>query len=212
MTGGSLNRPLPVVHVITDDRRLRRSDFVTLASGLLRSGGHRVAIHLRGPRTGGALLERLAQALRPDREGGGWLVINDRIDVAGVVTAEGVQLGRRSLPLDVARRLLPDALVGASVHGLEEARQADAADWLVLGTIYETPSHPGRRAAGLAHVGRVARGVSRPIIAIGGITPERARLVRSEGAAGVAVSGGIWGAPDPIAALDNYLAAWGCAA
>ncbi len=94
------------------------------------------------------------------------------------------------------------------MHSLDEARAASEADWLVLGTIYETPTHKGRPGAGPSHVGRVARAVTVPLIAIGGITPERTRLVREQGASGVAVSGGIWGAADPMAALDDYLEAW----
>lgn len=208
MISGGVHRDWPVVHVISDDRLHRRADFSTLASQLLRAGGSRVAIHLRGHRTEGAVLERLAVALSGERGGGGWLVINDRVDIAGVAGADGVQLGRRSLPLEVARRHLPDARFGVSVHSVDEARAAAEADWLVVGTIYETPTHPGRLGAGPAHLGRVARVVHRPLIAIGGLTPERVGPVRDAGASGVAVSRGIWGAADPLGALEDYLAAW----
>ena len=202
------DRVLPVVHVISDEQSLHRADFVAKAAALLRSGGGRVAIHLRGHTTGGGVLERVARALTPAREEGGWLVINDRVDVAGVAAADGLQLGRRSLPRDVVRRLAPACALGASVHDLEGAEAAIDADWLVLGTIYETPSHPGRRGAGLAHAARVAKAVDRPVVAIGGITPDRAQRLRAVGAAGVAVSSGIWGARDSLAALEEYLAAW----
>ena len=208
MTSEGLRREWPVVHVISDDRLHRRVDFVALASRLLRAGGSRVAIHLRGHHTDGAALERLARTLSTERGRGGWLVINDRLDVAGIVGADGVQLGRRSLPLHVARRHLPHARFGVSVHSVDEARAAAEADWLVVGTIYETPTHPGRRGAGPAHLSGVARIVARPLIAIGGLTPERVGPVRDAGASGVAVSRGIWGAVDPLAALDHYLAAW----
>lgn len=202
----------PPVHVVTDDATLRRPDFGEVALALLRSGADQVALHIRGHATDGAVLERLARSVSSCRTAGGWLVINDRIDIAGVVAADGVQLGHRSLPVDVARRLLPDVRIGASVHGVDSARAACDADWLVLGTIYETASHPGRAAAGPEHLERVARVVDRPILAIGGITPRNIGEVRRAGASGVAVSSGVWGASDPASALGDYLTAWASAA
>ena len=107
MTVEREHRVVPVVHVISDERSLHRADFVARAAALLRCGGSRVAVHLRGHSTGGAVLERVARALSAERGGGGWLVVNDRADVAGVAAADGLQLGRRSMARDVVRRLVP---------------------------------------------------------------------------------------------------------
>ncbi len=204
-------RPLPRLHLVSDDRVLARPDFVPTAHGLLPRGGAALALHLRGPGTAAAeLFTRGRELLEPSRESGSLLVVNDRVDLALVLGLEGVQLGARSLPPSVVRELLgPEALVGVSVHGPDEAVRAEngGADYLVVGTIFPSPSHPGRSGAGPERVAAVSGGTRVPALAIGGITPERVRAVLESGAHGVAVLSGIWDAEDPGAALDRYLGA-----
>ena len=84
---------------------------------------------------------------------------------------------------------------------------AEGADFLVVGNIYETVSHPGRFPAGLGLV-REAAVLGRPVIAIGGMTPERAAEVKAAGAYGVAAIRGLWMAADPAAATLAMLAPW----
>ena len=203
---------VPVLHVVTDDEVLGRPDFPATASALMASGGPRVALHVRGPGTDGGTLYRLAHGLAAEAFGAGaLLVVNDRVDVALTAGAGAVQLGRRSLPLRDARRILgADALLGVSTHEDAEVAEAarEGAQWIFVGTIYATPSHadrPARGAEAIASARRVADGV--PVLAIGGVTPERAGEVRAAGAYGVAAIRGIWDAPDPIAACGLYLEA-----
>lgn len=211
---------------------LARPDFVDVAAALLRAGGGELALHLRAHgRPGGPLFD-VARRLAPVATGA-WLVVNDRLDVALALACAagasrgarlGAQLGVRSLPLDVARALAGSALrFGYSAHAPAEARAAAqaGADWLLLGTIYATTSHPGRPGAGPALVSETAAYLARsesggtgearwarpPIVAIGGITPERVPVLRAAGAGGVAVLSGVWSARDPIAALERYRAA-----
>jgi thiamine-phosphate diphosphorylase len=200
---------LPRLHLVTDDTILRRAGFVRDVESILDAGGPRVALHLRGRTITGAefwlLADRCAAiAVRA----GGTLVVNDRLDVALACDAAGVQLGTASFPVATARRILgPAVLVGASVHGLAEAEHAarEGADFLVAGTVYETPSHPGRPGAGPALIETLG-GLGVPIIAIGGITPERVRTMLAAGAYGVAVIRGVWDADRPLAAAERYLA------
>jgi thiamine-phosphate diphosphorylase len=131
------------------------------------------------------------------------------------VRANGVQLGARSLAVSDARALLgAGARIGRSVHGVEEAvgAEADGADFALLGTIFESASHPGRAAAGPSLVSDAVAGAALPVIAIGGITPERVAAVAAAGAHGVAVLGGVWRAADPAAAAAMYadavMSAW----
>ena len=134
--------------------------------------------------------------------------MNDRVDVAGAVEARAVQLGQRSLPVEVVRGLF-DGPVGVSVHDESEARAAAGADWLTVGTLFETPSHPGRPGVGVGILGRVAAvapGVK--LVGIGGITPSRVPAVREAGAHGVAVMRGIWESESPARAAGHYLTAW----
>lgn len=202
-------RTFPPLHVVTDDPVLRRADFPAIARALLETGGPALALHLRGPRTPGGRIEALGAELARARGGSdAWLVVNDRVDVAAVVGADGVQLGRRSLSVAAAQRVAPRLRVGVSVHGRAEVAEARGADWLVAGTIWPTPSHPGRDGGGRDHLAALVAAAAAPVVAIGGVTPERVAEVRAAGAAGIAVIRGVWEAPDPLAALDAYLSAW----
>lgn len=137
------------------------------------------------------------------RSAGAYLVVNDRLDVALALGADGVHLGTGSLPVNEVRRVVGNRmLVGASVHSLEEAVSAEAtgADYLLLGTIFETPSHPGCPGAGVQLVSGVAERVAIPVIAIGGVNVGNAPEVMAAGAAGIAVIRAIQSAPDVAAA------------
>lgn len=202
--------PLPRLHVVTDDALLRRSDLPGLARRVLRAGGPRVALHLRGPRTSAARLYDLARTLLPTaEETGARLFVNDRVDLALVLPLGGVHLGERSLPVGVARALLGPVWIGRSVHGGPAAREAteEGADYLVVGTVFATPSHPEREPAGPERVRDVRALTGLPLLAIGGVTPERVAAVVDAGAWGVAVLSGVWEAPEPEGAVEGYLEA-----
>ena len=138
---------IPRLHVVTDDGVLAREDFLVRAREVLEAGSD-VALHLRGPHTSGRRLSDLAGALRDEAiAAGATLLVNDRVDVALCSRVDGAHLGRRSLsPLEARRLLGPDRLVGASVHGVEEAASAArGADFLFVGALWATSSHPDRR-------------------------------------------------------------------
>ncbi len=152
----------------------------------------------------------LATTLREaTRRHGARLVVNDRTDVAMATGADGVQRTLASLPVSALRAITPPGfLVGASVHSVAEAREAerDGADFLVFGPVYDTPSK--RRYGppqGLGALEDVTRVVSRPVLAVGGLTPERVRDVVAAGAVGVAVIGAIYGAARPADATKAFL-------
>jgi thiamine-phosphate pyrophosphorylase len=168
-----------------------------------RECGAALALHLRLRGFTGRDFYSLAQeASRRAREVGGWCVVNGRVDVALAARAQAVQLGQGALPVPAVRTLLPEEMVlGASVHGLAEAslRVQEGADYLLLGTIFPSPSHPGGRAGGPELIRRCRR-VGRPLIVIGGIVAERVPEVLAAGAVGVAVIRAVWSARDPVGA------------
>lgn len=94
---------------------------------------------------------------------------------------------------------------GVSVHGVDEAREALDADWWLVGTLWQTASHPGRPGAGVERLRDVGAAGPVPCIGIGGVTAEHVAPAMRAGAAGVAVLGGIWHSPDPVTALNIYL-------
>lgn len=201
-------RRVPPLHVVTDDGVLARTGFADGARGVLERGGPEVALHLRGPRTAGRLVYELAAGLAPvARAAGALLLVNDRVDVALAAGADGAHLGHRSLlPADARALLGAGRWVGASVRTPAEARDAVAggADYLFVGHLYATPSHPGEDGVGPGRIAEL-RGPGVPVVGIGGITPQRVREVVRAGAAGVAVVRGVWDTGDPARAVSSYL-------
>lgn len=188
------------------------SDFREVARAVLAVGSERVALHVRGPGTGGGRLLAIASELRDSAvRSGAWLVVNDRVDVALIAGLRAVHLGRRSLPLAAARAIVGhEARLGVSTHAPQEAAQGalDGADWIFAGTTYATPSHPGRVGCGPEGVRRAAAAARVvPVIAIGGVTVERVTELVAAGAHGVAVVRGVWSAADPVAAVKEYVEA-----
>jgi thiamine-phosphate pyrophosphorylase len=134
--------------------------------------------------------------------------VNDRVDVALAVGADGVQLGAASLPVDVVRDMVPPTMrLGYSAHAPAETADATA-DVVVFGPVWDTPSKrglgPPHGPAGLRAAVAAARA---PVLAIGGIDAARAGEARRAGAVGVAVIRAILGAADPGAATRALLAA-----
>lgn len=135
-------------------------------------------------------LLRLALQIRAVTRGRALLVINDRVDVALACDADGVHLPGNGLPTGVARALLgPGKLVGRSAHSVGEAVEAerDGANYVLLGTIFPTSSHPDTPAAGPGLIRAARSAVHLPLIAIGGIDASNVRQVMEAGADGVAV-------------------------
>jgi thiamine-phosphate pyrophosphorylase len=132
------------------------------------------------------------------------LIVNDRLDVALAVEAEGVHVGQDDMPAPLTRRLMGQGrIVGVSATNLQEALQAekDGADYLGVGPIFATPTKPDAAPPmGLGGLAEVCRHVSVPVIAIGGIDEHNAAAVIEAGADGVAVVSAVVAAPDVAAA------------
>jgi len=145
------------------------------------------------------------------RDYGARLIVNDRLDVALAVEADGVHLGDEDLPLREARRLLGrEAIIGASVSTPEEAEQAQAegASYLGVGPIYPTASKAeAGQAVGPAMVAQIRREVSLPLLAIGGIDRDNAGEAIRAGADGAAVISAVAQAEDMVAATAGLLEA-----
>jgi thiamine-phosphate pyrophosphorylase len=202
-------RPLPRVHAFTDGAILSASDFGIRAAAIAAAGAA-VALHARDRGGTAARLAastlRLAALARPPEAA---VLVSGRPDIAAAVGVHGVQLGAGDLTPADARRILLHGWIGRSVHSVPEADAAvkEGADFLVVGSVYDTPSHPHRPAGGPGLVTQAAR-LGLPVIAIGGVTPERAGELKAAGAYGVAAIRSLWHAPDPAAATLAMLAPW----
>jgi thiamine-phosphate diphosphorylase len=191
----------PSLMLITDRSRLRGRPLEYVASQAVDGGV--TVVQLREKDLPGGDLYDLTVTVHAVLRGRALLLVNDRIDVAIAAGADGVHLPEHTLPLQKLRDYVGDAcIVGRSVHSVEAAVRAEqeGADYLQVGAVYETSSHPGQRSAGLELVRAVAQAVRVPIVAVGGITPERVAEVIEAGADGIAVIGAILDADDPQAA------------
>jgi len=137
---------------------------------------------------------------------GALFLVNDRLDLALAVEADGVHLGQDDLPAAVARRLLgPDRLIGRSTHAPDQLRQAvlEGSDYAGVGPVHATPSKPGRPPVGLDYVASAAADCPIPWFAIGGVDGANLDAVLQAGASRVAVIRAITDATDPHrASLD----------
>jgi thiamine-phosphate pyrophosphorylase len=164
------------------------------------------------PLTDGQRLQQAEALRRLCTTHGALLIVNDRIDLALAVEADGVHLGQGDLPVAVARRLLgPDRLLGRSTHRLDQLQQAmaEGCDYVGVGPVKATPTKPGREPVGLDYVRQAAAASTIPFFAIGGIEVGDLEAVRQAGANRVAVVRAITAAADPAAASRELLAALG---
>ncbi len=196
--------------LVTDRQQARGRDLAALVAGCVTAGLPAVQVREKDL-TARDLAELCRQILAQIPPARCLLVVNDRVDVALAVGAGGVQRTSTSLSVREIKGIVKaDLLVGASVHSLEESVEAESAgaDWLTFGPVYDTPSkRPYGPPQGLAALERVTRAVRIPVVAIGGITPERVGEVRSAGAHGVAAISAILAADDPAGAVRRFLAA-----
>ncbi|MCG8466807.1 MAG: thiamine phosphate synthase [Gemmatimonadetes bacterium] len=193
---------IPRLHVLVSERQLESAVGLETAVRVLERAGP-VAVHLRARVEANRLYEAARRLAERAGETRGWLVVNGRPDIALAASAHGVQLGRGALSIGETKRIAgagdAELRIGASVHGVREAEGAadDGADYLVLGTIHPTPSHPGTKGEGPEIIRATADRVSIPILAIGGVGIETADEAMAAGAYGAVVASAVWDRTDP---------------
>jgi thiamine-phosphate pyrophosphorylase len=158
-------------------------------------------VQLRDKQASALAMHRQARLLQSiTRDADAELSINDRLDVALALSADGVHLAGQSLPVEAAAALAAGRLlVGRSVHAKQEAVEAarDGADYVTFGHVFPSTSKPGLPPHGLDELREVVEAVDVPVIAIGGITADNLDAVLATGCAGIAVISAILSAPDP---------------
>ncbi len=154
----------------------------------------------------------LAQELRIiTREFGAKLFVNDHVDIAVAVGADGVHLGHQSMPVDAARKIVGSGmLIGASTHSVQEAKDAEArgADFITYGPIFETPSKAQQgKPLGKSTIREAKYPINIPLFALGGIKSTNVLQVIAAGADGVALISSILAADDITAAARKFMQA-----
>jgi len=156
-----------------------------------------------------ALLDMAYWMRELTNEFGAHLFINDRVDVALSVDADGVHLGRQSIPVQAVRKIAGNTLtIGVSTHTIGEVMEAekDGADFITLGPVYKTPSKAKYgKPAGLETLKKAKSRTTLPIFAIGGIKPGNVREVKEAGADGIAFISSILPAQDIKKTIEDFL-------
>jgi thiamine-phosphate pyrophosphorylase len=167
-------------------------------------------VQLREKDLSSAELYRLALELRSlTNDFNATLIINDRLDIAQAVGADGVHIGAGSLPVAAVRRLIgTDKIIGYSAHAIDEAlaAQADGADFVTFGPVFPTPSKAAYGApCGVKKLAEVVAALRIPVIGLGGISLANITETLSANVRGVAVISAILAAADPFAATVSLL-------
>jgi thiamine-phosphate pyrophosphorylase len=205
--------------VITDEALVRPRALPNVVREALAAGAPTIQLRLKGASARELLVAALT-LIPIVRSAGGLFIVNDRLDVALAGGADGVHLGPDDQPVPDARAVAAETLgaaadgfiLGCSVDTADAAARAEAegADYLGVGAVYATANKSDAGyVIGLEILQRVVEAVSIPVVAIGGITPERANAVAETGACGTAVIGAVMGSPEPAEAVRALLSPFG---
>ena len=205
-------KELPNIYLITDRHQTyNHRPLVDVVEELLQAGVR--MIQLREKDLSAAELYPLAQKLRSlTRSYNSLLLINDRIDIALAVGADGVHLGGHSLPIKIARQLLgSNSLIGVSTHSVEEAEsaQSQGANFITCGPVFLTPSKAQFGAPiGIESLQTICKTCKIPVYALGGIKANNTRDTLQAGAHGVAMISALLSSPEPIQAYQQITASF----
>lgn len=198
------------LYVILDPQAAGERDLTHIAAEVI-AGGARMIQWRDKHRDKGLQLPVLEAISQICRENGVPLIINDDVDVALVVGADGVHVGQKDLPVSAVRRIVPaDWIVGASTNNVEEARQAvaDGATYVSVGNLFGTTSKDDTRPATLEMLRAVKAAVPVPVCAIGGINETNIRSVIDAGADMASVISAVAVADDPREAAKRLAEAF----
>lgn len=126
------------------------------------------------------------------------LIINDRLDIALAIEADGVHLGQEDMPCKEARRILQDKIIGVSVHNVHQAQKAqeEGADYLGVGAMFATGSKQDAKLLSLDELRKIRQATSLPIVIIGGLNSQNIAQFKNEGIDGIAVISAILDSED----------------
>jgi thiamine-phosphate diphosphorylase len=197
----------PSLYVILDRIAAQGRDLVDVLDAAVAGGCRMVQLREKTWPSGQVL--PLAQRLRARCAAAGvTFIVNDRVDLALAVDADGVHLGQDDLPARVARPLLrPGMILGVSTHDVGQARAAlaDGAVYVAVGSMFPTPTKADFQLVGPGLIRKLRAEISVPLVGIGGITHDNVQDVIRAGADGVAVISAVGATTDPRAACERFL-------
>ncbi len=195
------------LYLITDDGYLADRDWLKAIENAIKGGITVVQYRSKsGTKTTREMYEELLQLRELTKKYGIPLIVNDRVDLALAVDADGVHIGQDDLPAEVVRKLLgEEKIIGISTHSLEEVEKANdlPVDYIAFGSIYRTPTKEKPIVVGVEKLKEAKKVAKKPLVAIGGIMPYNVDEVIKAGADGVAVISAILGFQDTFKAAES---------
>ncbi len=196
------------LYLITDDGYLAdREDWLKAIEDAIRGGVTVVQYRSKsGTKTTKEMYEELKKLRELTKKYNVPLIVNDRVDLALAVDADGVHIGQDDLPPEVVRKILgEDKIIGISTHSLEEVERANnlPVDYIAFGSIYRTPTKEKPVVVGVEQLKEAKKIAKKPVVAIGGIMPYNVDEVIKAGADGVAVISAVLGFKDTYKAAES---------
>jgi len=195
------------LYLITDDGYLADRDWLKAIEEAIKGGVTVVQYRSKsGTKTTREMYEELLQLRELTKKYGVPLIVNDRVDLALAVDADGVHIGQDDLPAEVVRKLLgEEKIIGISTHSLEEVEKANdlPVDYIAFGSIYRTPTKEKPIVVGIEKLKEAKKVAKKPLVAIGGIMPYNVDEVIKAGADGVAVISAILGFQNTFKAAES---------
>ncbi len=201
-----INRKIDyTLYLVTDRNLMSTNNLETAVENAINGGVTMVQIREKSASS----LEFYEQAIRIKKLTGRYsipLVVNDRIDIALAIGADGIHIGQNDIPASVARKIIgKNMLLGVSASSVKEALQAqnDGADYLGIGAMFSTGTKTDAKTVSMEELQRIRKAVSIPIVAIGGISKKNAAYFRDMGVDGLAVVSAVIAQPDIKAATEE---------
>lgn len=193
-----MKKPNLTLYLVTDDKFFQDRDLVQTIEAAIRGGITALQYRFKNKPTR-QMYEELLVLRELTKRYGVDLVVNDRVDLALAVEADGVHVGQEDLPPDIVRKLVGDKMyIGYSVNSVDKLREVEhlPIDYIGFGSVYDTTTKANYKLVGIEGLRQAVKLTSKPIVAIGGITHYRVMEVLQAGAKGIAVVSAILGFED----------------
>ena len=195
------------IYLVTDEKACLGKDFYTCIEEAIKGGVKIVQLREKNISTKD-FYEKALKVKEICENYGALFIINDRLDIAQVVGADGVHLGQSDMPIEKAREILKDKfLIGATARNVEEAKRAEllGADYIGSGAIFGTNTKDNAKKLEMEELKKIVASVKIPVFAIGGINIDNVSILKNIGLQGICVVSGILSEKDCKKAVDMML-------
>ena len=195
------------IYLVTDEKACLEKDFYACIEEAIKGGVKIVQLREKNISTKD-FYEKALKVKEICKNHGALFIINDRLDIAQVVGADGVHLGQSDMPIEKAREILKDKfLIGATARNVEEAKRAEllGADYIGSGAIFGTNTKDNAKKLEMEELKKIVASVKIPVFAIGGINIDNVSILKNIGLQGICVVSGILSEKDCKKAVDMML-------